>query len=217
MAGVMIKCDFDQMSQVIKIFKDQDNALMQINNKLSSAMQTLAGGDWCGRGAKQFYAEMEQKVMPSLGRLAQAMEGGAGQLTKVTTVMQQAEQDSRNVFKSGVVISGPAGPGSGETHEGPGSGEELPPRGSGEVKTGPGSGEMHEGPGSGEELPPRGSGAVKTGPGSGETHEGPGSGEELPPRGSGAVKTGPGSGETQEGPGSGEELPGPGASGMQRN
>lgn len=105
MPSVKIRCHYDQMQQVVKVFKDQHSALTQMNNKIKSAQETLVSGDWIGKGAKQFYSEMDQKVMPSLKRLANAMDAGATHLSKAHKIMHQAEQDSSKTFKVEIVIN----------------------------------------------------------------------------------------------------------------
>ena len=99
MAGsIKIQCQFDQTNQVVGIFKNQQSSISQMTNKLKSAKEQLSGGDWIGKGAKQFYSEMDQKVLPALNALSQVMDGGATNLTKAHKEMQKAEEDSKNIF-----------------------------------------------------------------------------------------------------------------------
>jgi WXG100 family type VII secretion target len=220
MSSTKIRCDFNEISQVIKIFKTQDSTLTQMTKRLASAKETLSGGDWIGRGAKRFYAEMDQDILPSLQRLARAMEGGAGNLQKSHKVMSQAEQESTNVFKAAPTGAEPTGPGSGDEVQTASSAEPTGPGSGDEVQTS--STAEPTGPGSGDEVQTSSS-AEPTGPGSGDEVQtassaeptGPGSGDEVPTSSS-AEPTGPGSGDEVQtassaeprGPGSGEEVPG---------
>ncbi|MGA9191923.1 MAG: WXG100 family type VII secretion target, partial [Anaerolineales bacterium] len=210
MPSARIRCHYDQIKQVIGIFRNQNRDLSQLLKRIKTSKEVLAGGRWIGKGARQFYAEMDDRILPSLDHLIQAMDGGACHLEQVVAIMRQADQDSAGLFKvrdgaglhqgpgSGDVE--PSGPGSGDVEPtGPGSGDEVPASGSSAEPTGPGSGDVEPtGPGSGDVEP--------TGPGSGEVEPtGPGSGDVEP--------TGPGSGDVEPtGPGSGDEVPATGSS-----
>lgn len=151
MPSVRIRCQYDEMEQIARIFKEQSSTLLQMTRRIKLAQTTLADGDWIGRGAKQFYAEMDQKVLPSLKRLTDSMEAGARHIGKAHKIMHQAEEDSSRVFRGGMVGTAagigagdriPSGPGSGdEMPSGPGSGDEVPTTSSTEQPTGPGSGD----------------------------------------------------------------------------
>jgi WXG100 family type VII secretion target len=93
-----IQCQYDQTTQCVSIFKNQNSTIGQMTKKLQAAKDQLQGGDWVGKGAKSFYNEMDQKVLPALKALSQAMDGGAMNLTKAHKTMQKAEEDSKNIF-----------------------------------------------------------------------------------------------------------------------
>ena len=99
MASIKIQCHFDQSKQVVSIFKNQGNTVQQTMNKLKSAKDELdSGKKWVGKGAKAFYAEFDQKLLPALNALSQVMEGGASNITKAQQTMQKAEDEAKNIF-----------------------------------------------------------------------------------------------------------------------
>jgi WXG100 family type VII secretion target len=98
MASIKIQCHFDQSSQVVNIFKNQQSSVTQLTNKLKSAKEELSGGKWIGRGAKAFYSEFDQKILPAMNALGQVMDGGATNITKAQKEMQKAEDEAKNVF-----------------------------------------------------------------------------------------------------------------------
>jgi uncharacterized protein YukE len=69
-----------------------------MTNKLKSAKEELSGGKWIGKGAKAFYSEFDQKILPALKALDQVMDGGATTITKATKTMQKAEDEAKNIF-----------------------------------------------------------------------------------------------------------------------
>jgi uncharacterized protein YukE len=69
-----------------------------MTNKLKSAKEELSGGKWIGKGAKAFYSEFDQKILPALKALDHVMDGGATTITKATKTMQKAEDEAKNIF-----------------------------------------------------------------------------------------------------------------------
>ena len=70
-----------------------------MNQNLKSRMDTLQGGDWIGEGAKKFYGEMNDQVMPSLKRLEKAMAEAARITQQVSRLLKQAEDEASMCFK----------------------------------------------------------------------------------------------------------------------
>ncbi len=114
MPNIKIRCDYDQMKQISKMFTAQGSAIAGINRKIKAAQSTLEGGDWIGKGAKAFYQEMNSDVSPSMKRLEKAMEEAARITKQIHQAMHQAEEESSRILVTISVSSGPTGPGSGE-------------------------------------------------------------------------------------------------------
>ncbi|MGA9192623.1 MAG: WXG100 family type VII secretion target [Anaerolineales bacterium] len=98
MPSIKIQCHYDQSTQVVNIFKNQQSSVSQMMNKLKSAKEELSGGKWIGKGAKAFYSEFDQKLLPAMKALDHAMEGGATTITKASKTMQKAEDEAKNIF-----------------------------------------------------------------------------------------------------------------------
>lgn len=99
MAAGVVRSNYKELKQISSKFNQAQSAVAGVNKRLTSAMGQLQGGDWIGEGAKKFYAEMINDVMPSMKRLEKAM-GTASKLTSdIAKVMKQAEDDSSNIFK----------------------------------------------------------------------------------------------------------------------
>lgn len=119
MPAPKVRGQYTELNQIAQSFgtnADQINGALQ---RIKAAKNTLAGGDWIGRGATAFYGEMDGQVLPALQRLVNAMKR-AQQVTKqIGQVVQQAENDAAAVFKSnatgGTGASGSAGAGSSGT------------------------------------------------------------------------------------------------------
>lgn len=100
MPTIVIKIIYDDMEKVSRIFTQQKSELAQVNKKLKSAQEQLEGGkDWIGRGATEFFKEMNGEVMPAMKRLENAMGQASRISKKIHGIMKQAEDESSSVFK----------------------------------------------------------------------------------------------------------------------
>lgn len=99
MAAPQVRSDYDQLQVIQNTFSAQSDALQRMNQNLKSRMDTLHGGDWIGEGAKKFYGEMNDQVMPSLKRLEKAMAEAARITQQISRIMKQAEDEASGIFK----------------------------------------------------------------------------------------------------------------------
>src|SRR6185503_8318252 len=59
----------------------------------------LEEGDWLGTGADKFYQEMNSQVLPTVARLAQALEQASATTKQISRIMKQAEGEAASLFK----------------------------------------------------------------------------------------------------------------------
>jgi WXG100 family type VII secretion target len=99
MPAQQVRADYDQLKDISSMFNNEAQACQNTNRSLKSLIEQLKGGDWIGRGADQFYKEMESEVMPAMGKLQKAMDE-AGRITReIAQVMRQAEEETSGWFK----------------------------------------------------------------------------------------------------------------------
>src|SRR5579859_3713593 len=109
MAAPIVRSDYDALKQAAASFSNQAQAARQTIQALQSQLDTLQGGDWIGQGATAFYQEMGGSVMPTLKRLAAALDSASQTTLQIVQVVQQAEADAAAVFKvSGAGAAGAA-------------------------------------------------------------------------------------------------------------
>ena len=99
MAAPQVRSDYDQLQVIQNTFSAQSDALQRMNQNLKSSMDTLQGGDWIGEGAKKFYGEMNDQVIPSLRRFEKAMSEAARITQQISRIMKQAEDEASGIFK----------------------------------------------------------------------------------------------------------------------
>jgi WXG100 family type VII secretion target len=98
MAAETVRTDYDQLKTSAQTFKSQAEAIEKMNRDVHSAMETLVSGDWIGQGARKFFAEMNDSVLPTLKRLHAALDESARKTTEISRIMKEAEDQSSSIF-----------------------------------------------------------------------------------------------------------------------
>lgn len=114
MAPPRVRADYDGLAKITQSFSRQAAETEKTIQSVQRGMQTLQSGDWVGQGARAFYTEMEQEVIPSLRRLASALTQAERVTRQVSQIMKQAEEEAASYFQIGFVggvISALAGAG----------------------------------------------------------------------------------------------------------
>ena len=108
MPASRIRANYEELASISRSFQAESDATQRTLRELRSRMQTLEGGDWVGSGARAFYAEMNDSVLPSLTRLEKALAQAATVTTRLERRVRQAEADAARVLDGHGVASGGA-------------------------------------------------------------------------------------------------------------
>ena len=122
MSATKIRSDFPTLNQIAQTFGREAETNRKVVQTLKQAMDVLQGGDWMGKGAAKFYGEMNSAVLPSLQRLVASLESAQQVTTKISGVMQQAENDAAALFRIAGGGGGNASGGGGTSGGGGGGG-----------------------------------------------------------------------------------------------
>ena len=98
MSAPTVRSDYDQLKGASSSFSSQAEAVNGMNQNVRSCMDTLQGGDWIGVGAKAFYSEMNDQVLPTLKRLQSALAQSARVTSQISQIMKEAEDQASGVF-----------------------------------------------------------------------------------------------------------------------
>jgi WXG100 family type VII secretion target len=98
MPSETVRSDYDQLKNSSQSFKSQAEAINSMNQNVRSAMDTLESGDWIGEGARKFFAEMNDNVLPTLRRLHAALDKSAQVTAEVSQVMKEAEGQASGIL-----------------------------------------------------------------------------------------------------------------------
>jgi WXG100 family type VII secretion target len=96
-----IQADYDGLNEIAKHFaaKAQDtNCLIQTVDR---CVDELRRGAWIGKGANQFYAEMEREVSPAMLRLRNALDDASSSTTRIAQALERHEREAAALFYGG--------------------------------------------------------------------------------------------------------------------
>jgi WXG100 family type VII secretion target len=94
-----VRGHYDELRTISSTLRSNADAINSTNQKLKSAIGTLQGGDWIGKGATAFYSEMNGQVMPSMQRLRNALSEGGRVVQEIAQLLSQCEKDASSCFR----------------------------------------------------------------------------------------------------------------------
>jgi WXG100 family type VII secretion target len=95
-----IQCQYSEMQKAVQTFKKESDQTRQLFQKVQQCVGQLQGGGWIGRGAQQFFREMNDLVNPGLQRLVNALNDASSASQRINQAMQQAENEAGQIFRS---------------------------------------------------------------------------------------------------------------------
>mgnify|MGYP001213455189 FL=1 len=91
--------NYEQLENIVKRFRSEADAVNQLLTQTRGRVEGLHGTGWIGRGSDQFFGEMEQLVLPAMGRLVQALHTAAGAADNIAKIYHNAEDQGQGIFK----------------------------------------------------------------------------------------------------------------------
>ncbi len=98
MGADIIQSQYDQLSSVAQRFDKSAQAGVDLFNHVQRSEQALRG-HWVGMGAAAFFGEMDNQVLPALGRLAQAFGQAQTTTQAIIRILRQAEVEASRPFQ----------------------------------------------------------------------------------------------------------------------
>ena len=108
MAANRVRSQYDALEQIERSFTQEQAAIARIRGELERHKDVLEGGDWQGRSARAFYAEMNGSVMPAVKNLIRALEQSAQVTRRIRVRMSRAEADAANALRPRDAANGAA-------------------------------------------------------------------------------------------------------------
>jgi WXG100 family type VII secretion target len=96
-----IQADYDGLREIAIHFaakaQDTNNLLQTIDR----CVDELRRGAWIGKGADQFYAEMQQEISPAMLRLRNALDDASSATTRIAQALERHEREAAALFYGG--------------------------------------------------------------------------------------------------------------------
>jgi WXG100 family type VII secretion target len=93
-----VQANYDSLNQLQQRFAQLANDVQEMEGRIRRQEGTLRQGGWVGRGSQAFFTEMEDLVIPAIGRLQNALEEGGQVLGRVASLFAEAEDEAQGGF-----------------------------------------------------------------------------------------------------------------------
>lgn len=110
MPAPRIRADYDQLRRIASLFGRESQQMEGMLRRVRNQVETLKSGEWVGKGANVFYREMSNDVLPSLSRLAKALEQAQRTTAMINRIMKSAEEEAARLLGA---VDGGSGVGAG--------------------------------------------------------------------------------------------------------
>ena len=98
--------DYQQLDAVARRFQQESEAVSLLQQQMRARTADLCGRGWQGQGAIQFQDEMDHQILPSLGRMAQALALSAQTLQTMMQIFRQAEEEAAALYRQEDQLAG---------------------------------------------------------------------------------------------------------------
>jgi WXG100 family type VII secretion target len=93
-----IRANYEVLNEMENRFARLANEVQDMAGKIKARETALRQGGWIGRGSDAFYNEMDDLVMPAIGRLGNALQEGGQALNRVARLLSEAEEEGQGGF-----------------------------------------------------------------------------------------------------------------------
>ena len=94
------KLNYDDMSNIVKRFRSEAQEIEGLLKQTKGKVESLHNNQWVGQGSEKFFSEMEQSVIPALGRLVGAL-GHAGDVAqKIADTIRRFDEETKSFFNN---------------------------------------------------------------------------------------------------------------------
>lgn len=102
MPGQQIRGDYEQLANISKSFSENSETIASVFQSLQQKYEVLAGGEWIGEAADNFFAEHEGSVKPALQKLIAALQEASKSTSNMSNRLRQAEEDASGCIRNAI-------------------------------------------------------------------------------------------------------------------
>lgn len=97
MAGTT-QVNYDEMQGIIKALQQEEDDIKALLSQTKSKVESLHGNQWVGKGADEFFNEMEGTVLPATNRLVTALNVAGHVAQQIINIIHNADQETKGFF-----------------------------------------------------------------------------------------------------------------------
>lgn len=99
MSAGKIQADYDELDAIVRQFDREGQDVERLTAQLRRLVEELERGGWIGRGARAFYDEMYQEVLPALRRLHDALYQVSDATGEIARILREAEESAARLMQ----------------------------------------------------------------------------------------------------------------------
>lgn len=97
MSAPVIQANYDDLKTIASVLTRQADQTFALMRSVGNCLETLRGS-WLGKGARQFYAEMDHEVLPAVQRLRAALDEASTAVRRTATLLEEHERQAGLLF-----------------------------------------------------------------------------------------------------------------------
>jgi len=96
----MRRLNYDDLNTIVGKFKNEAQEIDSMGKQTKGKVESLHNNQWVGLGADKFFSEMEQSVLPAVGRLVQALNYAAETTQKIANTVRSFDEETKSFFNN---------------------------------------------------------------------------------------------------------------------
>ncbi len=97
MSAPIIQANYDDLKAIASVLTGQADQTFALTRSVGNCLEALRGS-WLGRGARQFYAEMDHEVLPAMQRLRAALDEASTAVKRTVALLEEHERQAGLLF-----------------------------------------------------------------------------------------------------------------------
>lgn len=95
-----VQAQYDELNGIVSTLNQQAQATEGVYNTIKGPYEDLVPDGWKGKGADQFKQEMDQRVIPMLNKMRDALSQAASATKQMAETFKQAEEEGNKLIIS---------------------------------------------------------------------------------------------------------------------
>jgi WXG100 family type VII secretion target len=94
------KLNYDDLNSIVGKFKNEAQEIDSMLKQTKGKVESLHNNQWVGLGSEKFFSEMDQSVLPAVGRLVQALNYAGETAQKIANTVRSFDEETKSFFNN---------------------------------------------------------------------------------------------------------------------